>query len=192
MSLCHHQYTPHVHINCLYLSHALHPVLLMVQVIPPLLPQMEPPVGEILTVLRKLYDQAHLVEEPQDDTEDDVNGGNLDEQGGEQDCPHLKQKIPYHGRADSFQQNPHFIREENMDCVGEGGEGFLHLVSCLAENLSLLAGHVSMVTSRHMNCLHCLQLEMNSKQILCILLVRNKEAHSLLWLCFVKEFTFIS
>jgi len=160
----------------------------MVQVIPPLLPQMEPPLGEILTVLHKLYDQAHLVEEPQDDTEDDVKEGNLDVQGGEQDCPHLKHEIPYHGGADSFQQNPHVIREENMYCVGEGGEGFLHLVSCLAENLSLLAGHVSKVTSMHRNCLHCLQLEMNSKQIFCILLERNQEADSLLCLCFVKEF----
>ena len=142
-SVCHHQYTPHVHIDCLYLSHTLHPVLLMVQVIPPILPQMEPPVGEILTVLHRLYDQAHTVEEPQDDTEDDVNGGNLDEQGGEQDCLHFKHEIPYHGGADVFKQNSDVIREENMDSVGEGGEGFLHLVSCLEENLPMLVRNIS-------------------------------------------------
>ena len=93
----------------------------------------------------------------------------------------------HHCRADSLDEDFHLLWEYNIDGVGERGEGFLHLQSCLIVNLSLLSANVSLLTIRKTECWNCLQLKMNSKCIISSPSVRNNKLHSFLRLCLVRK-----
>ena len=89
-----HHHAPHVNINSPNPFYTLATVL--VETILAFSPHLLPPVGEILVVFRCLGNEADLVEEPDDHMENNIDGGNHEEQGGKQDDPQLEHEITYH------------------------------------------------------------------------------------------------